>query len=675
MIDSGAQGSATNMRTQRGVIVGMTALCVLLAGATIWSLATRDEGTSERPTYWVATDGDDSASGTADEPWATLQKAADTVPAGALVSVRGGTYEQRVEFRVSGEPGRPITFAPAEGETVVLDGSSLDVPAEQSAMIEIDSERHITIQGFEITGYESDASGHVPMGILVTGAADHITIDGTFVHDLGTTFAGRNGGDAHGIGVFGTESDHPIEEIEIVDNELANLTLGSSEALVVNGNVEDFLIERNRVHDTNNIGIDVIGFEGTASDPTVDQARDGIVRDNTVWNIDSSGNPAYGEGRSADGIYVDGGRDVLIEGNVVHDVNIGIELASEHAGRSTRNVTVRNNVVYDATTIGIAIGGYDRRRGSTEDCVIVNNTIVNTDGVELLVQFDTRDNLIANNVIVAGPRHAFVENAYRENVGNVVDHNLYYSVDGSSSGVWSWKGVEYRDFETWSARSGNDGRSAFADPAFNDPEAADYALGADSPGVDAGAFLAVSGATDLLGNPRAQAGGIDLGAFEADAPPPSPTPSISEPVSYAGDLDWVEMENGWGPAEVDRSNGERAPDDGGPIRIGAAVFDRGIGAHAPSRIVVAVDGRCSVFLADVGLDEEVGDRGSVVFEVWGDGERLAVSGLVRGPQTAVPIAADLAGVERMELVVTAGGDGNAFDHADWGDARFACDVA
>ncbi len=134
------------------------------------------------------------------------------------------------------------------------------------------------------------------------------------------------------------------------------------------------------------------------------------------------------------------------------------------------------------------------------------------------------------------------------------------------------------------------------------------------------------------------------------------------------------MENGWGPAEVDRSNGERAPDDGGPIRIGAAVFDRGIGVHAPSRIVVVVDGRCSVFLADVGLDEEVGDRGSVVFEVWGDGERLAVSGLVRGPQTAVPIAADLDGIENMELVVMPGGDGNAFDHADWGDARLACDV-
>lgn len=82
--------------------------------------------------------------------------------------------------------------------------------------------------------------------------------------------------------------------------------------------------------------------------------------------------------------------------------------------------------------------------------------------------------------------------------------------------------------------------------------------------------------------------------------------------------------------------------------------------------------RCSVFLAEVGLDEEVGDRGSVVFEVWGDGERLSVSGIVRGPQAAVPIAADVERVERMALVVTPGGDGTAFDHADWGNARLEC---
>ena len=35
---------------------------------------------------------------------------------------------------------------------------------------------------------------------------------------------------------------------------------------------------------------------------------------------------------------------------MIHDVNIGIELASEHAGRSTRNVTVRNNLYFGAST-------------------------------------------------------------------------------------------------------------------------------------------------------------------------------------------------------------------------------------------------------------------------------------------------------------------------------------
>jgi hypothetical protein len=396
------------------------------------------------------------------------------------------------------------------------------------------------------------------------------------------------------------------------------------------------------------------------------------VRGNKVWNVDSYGNPAYGNDRSADGIYVDGGRDILVEDNEIHHVNIGIELASEHAGRSTRNVTARNNLVVDSTSIGIAIGGYDRRRGSTEDCVIVNNTVVNTDGVELLVQFDTRDNVIANNVLVAGDRHIFVENAYRENVGNSLDHNLYFSVDGASAGVWQWKGVGYGDFDGWSSRSGNDRHSRFADPRFADPAGGDFSLGAGSPAIDAGAFIAASGGTDIGGHPRAQAGGIDLGAFEAAAPPPSPTPSISEPVTYAGDIAWVDVSNGWGPPEADRSNGERAPHDGGPIVIGTSAFDHGIGAHAPSRIAMELGGRCSLFLADVGLDEEVGDRGSVVFEVWGDGQRLGTSGIVRGSQAAVPIDADLTGVSRLELVVTPGGDGNAFDHADWGNARLAC---
>jgi hypothetical protein len=661
---------------KRAGVIGaaLSALCLVLAVVAVWALATRNPvspGSTPAHVYWVAPGGDDHAAGTRDAPWATLQRAADEVRAGSTVYVRGGVYDQRMVVRSSGTPGRPVVFRNAPGEHPVLDGSSLKVGEEFDPMITIDGQRYVEIHGFEILGLRTDLSGHNPVGILVTGASDHIWLVGNVVHDLGTTFQGRVGGDAHGIAVYGTVADHPIADVEIRGNQLYDLTLGSSEALVVNGNVTNFLIQGNVVHDTNNIGIDAIGYEGTAPDPSVDSARDGIIRGNVVYNVDSYGNPAYGNDRSADGIYVDGGRDVLVEGNVVHDVNIGMEFASEHHGRSTSFVTARNNVVYDATTIGVAIGGYDRHRGFTQGAVIVNNTVVGTNGVELLVQFDTRDNVIQNNIFVAGPTAEFVENPYPENSNNVVDHNLYWSADGSDRGVWQWKGTSYPTFAAWRAGSGVDRNSVFTDPGFINAAGHDFQLGDSSPAVDAGAFVAGAGISDLAGQPRQQGSATDIGAYEQPAPPPSPTPTISAPV-YVSDLEWASEKNGWGPPERDRSNSERAPDDGNAITLGDARYEHGIGAHAPSRIVIDLTEPCSLFLADVGIDEEVGDRGSVEFQVWGDGTMLASSGVLRGPQTSVPISADLDGVRQLSLVVSKAGDGNANDHADWANARLAC---
>jgi len=649
----------------------LSALCLVLAGIAAWAIATRSGGEAPATEHWVATDGDDRGAGTRDSPWATLQHAADEATAGSTIYVRGGVYAQRLSVTATGAAGRPIVFRNEPGERPILDGSSIEVTQEFSPMISLDGQRYVEIRGFEIRGHRTDRSGYNPVGILVTGASDHIAIVGNVVHDMGTTYQGRVGGDAHGIAVYGNLSDHPIDEVVISGNELHDLSLGSSEALVVNGNVTDFLIQDNEVHDTNNIGIVAIGYEGTAPDPSVDVARGGVISGNTVYEVDSFGNPAYGKSRSANGIYVDGGRDVLVEGNVVHDVNIGMEFASEHAGRSTSFVTARNNVVYDATVIGIAIGGYDRRRGSTHGCVIVNNTVVDTDGITMLVQFDTRDNLIANNIFVAGPTAEFVDNAYTENSGNVGDHNLYWSADGSSHGLWQWKGRDYADFARWRARSGVDRLSEFADPAFVDPTGHDFRLAAGSPAEDSGTFIAAGGTIDLAGDPRQQAAATDLGAYERPAPPPSPTPSISG-ARFVSELPWADETNGWGPAERDRSNGERGPDDGNRITLGTVRYERGIGAHAASRIVIDLAEPCSLFLADVGLDEEVGDRGSVEFQVWGDEDLLTSSGVVRGPQTFVPLAADISGVEQLMLVVTKAGDGNAWDHADWADARLAC---
>ena len=52
------------------------------------------------------------------------------------------------------------------------------------------------------------------------------------------------------------------------------------------------------------------------------------------------------------------------------------------------------------------------------------------------------------------------------------------------------------------------------------------------------------------------------------------------------------------------------------------------------------------------------------------GSRPAAS--CEGIRRSVPLSADVEGVDDLTLVVSAGGDGNGFDHADWADARLDC---
>ena len=472
-------------------------------------------------TYYVATNGKNSNPGTRAAPWRTIQKAADTVPAGSVVCVRGGVYHESVVIHVSGSAARgSITFQSHPGETAILDGTGLTVPLGWGPMILIQNRSYITIKGFEIRNYRSSVRAHSPVGIFVTGHDDHIQLLDNVVHNIETNYRKADGGDAHGIAVYGTDAPESIRNIVIDGNRLYNLKLGSSESLVVNGNVDGFAITNNIVHDNNNIGIDVIGFEGKSPDPLYDQARNGTVRGNMVYNITSFGNPAYGDERSADGIYLDGGRDTLIEQNIVHHTNIGIELASEHAGRSTSNITVRNNFVYRNTQVGIALGGYDELRGSTENCVIVNNTFYNNYtqadwGAELYVQYDTRNNLIKNNIFFATSDRRFIESWSPVMTDNTVDYNLYFAPGGGTDGTWIWKNVSHATFAEYQGASGNDARGlAGVDPLLVDRAAPDLHLKAASPAIDRGQNLAASGTVDIDGQARIQGGAVDLGADE-----------------------------------------------------------------------------------------------------------------------------------------------------------------
>jgi hypothetical protein len=459
--------------------------------------------------FYVATTGNDSNPGTQAAPWRTIQHAANTARAGSTVNVRGGTYEELVSINASGNATDGfITFKSYPGETAVLDAEHI-VPKGRSGVLTIHNQSYVRVEGFEIRNYRTAEHRLTPLGISVMGAGSHIELLKNNVHHIEQTFNGRDGpghgANGFGIAVYGTDAKTPISE------------------LVVNGNVTNFRITHNVVHDNNNIGIDVIGFERTAPDPAVDQARDGIVSGNLVYNITSRGNPAYGNEQNSDGIYVDGGTRILIEQNVMHDVDFGIELASEHKDRATSYITARNNLIYHCHTAGVSIGGYAPERGHTDHSTVVNNTLYENDtsetgSGEFQMQWNMADDIFANNIVYAGSRCLITLNRSQVEKSQppvTIDHNLYYCASGANASTWKESAATVTGFDQYVESTGNDRHSRFLDSHFVDAAAHDFHVRSDSPAIAAGTTDGVPvGELDLEGSPRVKSGNIDIGCYQ-----------------------------------------------------------------------------------------------------------------------------------------------------------------
>jgi hypothetical protein len=107
--------------------------------------------------------------------------------------------------------------------------------------------------------------------------------------------------------------------------------------------------------------------------------------------------------------------------------------------------------------------------------------------------------------------------------------------------------------------------------------------------------------------------------------------------------------------------------DGGPVHMGMAVYEKGLGVKVPSRISYHLGGMYDQFSSVVTLThgfkgEPMGARREhekVVFEVWGDGKLLVQSSeldWVAKHRMATRINADIRDVFELELVVRPVGD-------------------
>lgn len=503
--------------------------------------------------YYLSPSGNDSNSGTLAAPWKTFAKAGSVIGAGDHLYLRSGTYAERLILNgKSGTSQTPIVIRAYETEIAVINGGTLTVPGGgRQGLVVLENCSHIRLENLEITNYVTTSNSNTPIGIQIEGSGSGVTVKNCKVHHIwqSSTNAAANG---FGISVYGTAMT-PIDGLLLDGNEIYDLRTGQSESVVINGNVINFTVSNNHVHDCNNIGIDFIGYEGSAP-AEVDRARNGVCQDNLVHGIDSRFNPGYGGNfvsgggdGSAAGIYVDGGTDILIARNRVYGCNFGIELASEDASGFTEDIQMTDNLLHHNLGPGIIMGGYDSNRGKTRNCLVSNNTLYRNDtlksyGGQIALQFYLENNRFKNNIVWADATTkqmivhyvtggTAVQRAFP--AGNVFDYNLYFcegvvgdiefglnpTGSGGSQGNQSYNGLA-----AWRTAIGGDTNSIFANPGFTvavpsaTPAAADFKPLSGASGIDQGqpspGFTPYVGEKDFAGASRLANGRVDIGCYE-----------------------------------------------------------------------------------------------------------------------------------------------------------------
>jgi len=111
--------------------------------------------------------------------------------------------------------------------------------------------------------------------------------------------------------------------------------------------------------------------------------------------------------------------------------------------------------------------------------------------------------------------------------------------------------------------------------------------------------------------------------------------------------------------------------DHNPLQIGTQKFQCGVGTHAKSLFNINLFGSAERFQAFVGVDVENNSntKGTIVFEVIGDGKTLWKSEVLKPQMAPVKVDVPLKGVKLLVLSVLDGGDDIDYDHADWADAK------
>lgn len=477
--------------------------------------------------FFVSQDGSDSGPGTEDKPWRTIQKAAESAVPGSTVYIKAGTYFERINIKVSGKSAEtPVVFRNFEDDTVIIDGSQSSLE-EQEDLVHISNQSYVHLIGLEITNNTGSNAGDLVTGIGIWGTGEGIEIRNCRIHQISYTGSGVDSG-AQAIAVYGRNGDSPISGLVIDGNEIWDIQCGTREAVALNGNVIEFEVTNNYIHDNNNTGLAIIGGgmikgEPVCSAEAVNRARNGFVSNNIIERNNRAANPSFQENDyNAGGIYAKSAANITIANNRCMENDIGIKVGSEAKNKECESITVRDNLIYDSNSSGIQAGGNDLHLGWASDCRFLNNTLYSNDkerqGRGEINILKSRDLYFNSNIVYTGPQNLAVTTAFGiDYVYNIFFHNnIYYGPGGSRGLRFAGVNTGLVGLNMWRQKTGQDVSSKIADPRFTDAVQRDFRLLPDSPAIDFGdpAYVPETDVTDFAGEPRFKGRSVDSGAYE-----------------------------------------------------------------------------------------------------------------------------------------------------------------
>jgi hypothetical protein len=517
----------------RGFLAWGAALVVaLLALAVVTPSQAHAAGAAR---YVAKTGSDSTGSGTLASPWATIQKAANTMAPGDTVHIGAGTYAERVTVSSakSGSASAHTAFV-ADGDVVVSKGFVLE-------------SSYTDLSGFEITpGVETggDRVGQIDIG------GDHNTISNTYIHDLDY----RSGISLRVGASYNTITDFRIREVPAYGITLSDTyNAGSDHTTVKNGTI------------TQHRGWCAIELTGDNH----------LVEGVTISGPSGTGSPNHYDG---DGIRVNYSHDSTIRNCVIHDL---WEYYSDPQHTDCIQTWVGTyNLTIDSCVLGTwQPGPANRPNGSggylpqeigpsqlimcgtvpsaahvdftAKNCLFLgqcgtNASIVTARNSNSTIGINLYNNTFwssypsLNSVSSAVLRNNIFRSfyLYPANLSGIdSDYNAYCWTGGSgSNNVPAAEGAHSLG-KTYATR---------VTPGFVNPDitatggwgyggTSDFSLAAGSPLVNAGVTGASIPAADMLGNARDAA--PDLGAYEYGASGPAPQDTAPPAVSMTSPTD------------------------------------------------------------------------------------------------------------------------------------------